>query len=307
MVYLVASSTMGLIMRRFLHILNNHLLPKLFFVSAVMLVLPGCVNRMFYHPNRIEYRTKEQMGERTRDVFFTSGDGTKLHGWFVPAQRDPILGTVVHFHGNAQNLTAHSSFVDWLPTAGFHLFLFDYRGYGRSEGRPSREGLILDGEAALREVRRQPEVDTNRIVIIGQSLGGTTALGVASLFPELRGQALVIDSAFFSYRQIVRDKIKLIPLLSLLRVPLSYILISNAYSPGETLVELPPVPVLYLHGTADLVIPYAHSEMLYAATAEPKELLLVPGGTHISGMVDPAGDGRARVLDFIRHALDPAP
>lgn len=283
--------------------LNRHWLPKTLAIGALFVILPGCVNRMFYYPNRFEYRAPESIGQGARDIYFESGDGTRLHGWFVAATRTNALGTVVHFHGNAQNLTAHSSFVDWLPAEGFNLFLFDYRGYGKSEGKPSREGLFMDGVAALREVRKLPGVDTNRIAIIGQSLGGTTALAIAGRHPELRGQALIIDSAFYSYRRIVRDKIKLIPLLSLLRVPLSYLLISNALSPEETLAAIAPVPILFLHGTADVVIPSSHSEMLYAAAAEPKELILIPGGEHIDGMYNEQSGIRTNVVDFLHRAL----
>jgi fermentation-respiration switch protein FrsA (DUF1100 family) len=284
--------------------INRHWLPKLLFVALIVAFLPGCVNRMFYYPNRIEYRGPESIGGGARDVFFESGDGTKLHGWFVAATNEPVMGTVVHFHGNAQNLTAHSSFVDWLPGAGFNVFLFDYRGYGKSEGRPSREGLFMDGVAALREVRRIPGVETNRIFIIGQSLGGTTALAIVGRHPELRGQALIIDSAFYSYRSIVRDKIRQIPLLSLLRVPLSYMLISNALSPEDTLANIAPVPILFLHGTADLVIPHHHSEMLYAVAGEPKQLILIPGGGHISGMYDQRDEICPQLVEFLKTSVE---
>ncbi len=285
-----------------LRLLNHHWLPKTAFTLVVLMLLPGCVNRMFYYPNRIEYRLPESIGHGARDVFFASEDGTKLHGWFVAATTSNVHGTIVHFHGNAQNLTAHSSFVEWLPAEGFNVFLFDYRGYGKSEGRPSREGLFKDGVAALREVRRIPEVNTNRIAIIGQSLGGTTALAIAGRHPELRGQALIIDSAFYSYRSIVRDKIRQIPLLSLLRVPLSYLLVSNALSPEDSLSEIAPVPILFLHGTADLVIPHHQSEMLYAAAREPKELILIPGGSHIDGMYDPHNGIRPQIVTFLKQA-----
>lgn len=286
-----------------LHTLNHHWIAKTALVTFCLLSVPGCVNRMFYYPNAVVYRDIGSMPGRGRELYFESVDGTRLHGWFVASPATNIHGTVVHFHGNAQNLTAHSSFVDWLPGMGYHLFLFDYRGYGKSAGKPSREGLHLDGVAALQEVRRQPEVDTNRIVIVGQSLGGATALGVVGEHPELRGQALIIDSSFASYRLIVRDKIKAIPLLSLLRVPLSYLLISDAYAPEDYVQDLSPVPLLFMHGTADLVIPDHHSRRLYDRAGEPKKLVLIPGGSHISGFSD---EHRAEtipvVLDFIQAA-----
>ncbi|HMO49799.1 MAG TPA: alpha/beta hydrolase [Kiritimatiellia bacterium] len=287
-----------------LRVLNHHLAAKLVVIAIALFLLPGCVNRMFYHPNRIEYRTAEQMPGPTRDVCFTSADGTPLHGWFVASPVSNALGTVVHFHGNAQNLTAHSGFVDWLPAEGFHLFLFDYRGYGRSAGRPSRRGLVEDGIAALQEVRRQPEVDTNRIVIIGQSLGGTVALAAVGVQPDLRPQAMIIDSTFYSYRRIVRDKIALIPLLSWFRWPLSHALIGDRYSPADFIADLSPTPVLFLHGTADFVIPHHHSEWLYERAGEPKELIIIQGGEHCSGMVQQRAEIAPRIRDFMIEALN---
>jgi fermentation-respiration switch protein FrsA (DUF1100 family) len=275
-------------------------------LAFVLLLLPGCVNRLFYHPNRIAYRAPESFGAPVREVYFESSDGTKLHGWFATATTTNVLGTVVHFHGNAQNLTAHSTFVEWLPANGFHVFMFDYRGYGKSEGHPSRRGLFEDGVAALRYVRTLPEVDTNRIVVLGQSLGGATALAVAGRHPDLAGQAMVIDSAFYSYRRIVRDKIALIPILSLLRVPLSYLLITDAYTPSATLGAIAPTPILYIHGTRDLVIPFHHGEWFRDNTPGPSDLLVIENGQHISAFHTQSADAIPLVLSFITNALDGA-
>lgn len=245
------------------------------------------------------------MGVPVHEHSFESLDGTRLHGWFVEAATTNVLGTVVHFHGNAQNLTAHSSFVEWLPAAGYQLFMFDYRGYGKSAGRPSRRGLFEDGVAVLRYVRTLPEVDTNRIVILGQSLGGTTSMAVAGRHPELAGQAMIMDSAFYSYRRIVRDKIALIPILSLLRVPLSWVVISDAYSPAPTLPNISPTPILFIHGTADMVIPVHHAHRLYERAAEPRDILIIEGGKHISGFYAQRADVVPYVLSFMSNALNP--
>ena len=264
---------------------------------------PGCVNRLFYHPNSIAYRSPESMGAPVTEHYFESLDGTKLHGWFVEAATTNVLGTVVHFHGNAQNLTAHSTFVEWLPASGYQVFMFDYRGYGKSEGRPSRKGLFQDGVAVLHYVRTLPQVDTNRVVILGQSLGGTTAMAVAGRHPELAGQAMIIDSAFYSYRRIVRDKIALIPLLSLLRVPLSWVVISDAYGPSPTLPNISPTPILFMHGTADQVIPVHHAHMLYKRAADPRDILIIEGGQHISGFYAQRADTVPYALAFLSNAL----
>ena len=91
-------------------------------ILAVLMALSfsGCAYLMFYHPNTIEYQTPSAYGLAYQNVYFKSSDTTMLHGWFVPAAGNPS-GTVIHFHGNAQNMTAHFSYVSWLPLRGFNL------------------------------------------------------------------------------------------------------------------------------------------------------------------------------------------
>ena len=109
-------------------------------------------------------------------------------GWWVPAVGD-AQGTVIHFHGKGRNMTAHIGFVHWLAKEGFNLFVFDYRGYGQSAGRPQHRGVYQDGVAAIRYVQSRTDVDPDRIVILGQSLGGGGAIAVMGHedFPGVRG------------------------------------------------------------------------------------------------------------------------
>ena len=108
-----------------------------------LLLIPGCLNHRFYQPNRTLYPTPDQCDLHYEEVFFKSKDGTKLHGWFVSALGDAV-GTVIHFHGNFGNLTYYLNQICWLPVNNFNVFTFDYRGYGRSEGTPSRSGIYED-------------------------------------------------------------------------------------------------------------------------------------------------------------------
>lgn len=112
-------------------------------ILALLLLSSGCASRFLYYPDHRVYQTPQRKGLRCEEVNFVSHDGTALTGWFVPATGKAI-GTVIHFHGNAQNMTAHFSFVDWLPEEGFNVFTFDYRGYGRSAGAPERQGVFDD-------------------------------------------------------------------------------------------------------------------------------------------------------------------
>src|ERR1051325_11044653 len=153
---------------------------RFFGLALALACLTGCVQGAFYHPDRVLYDTPARLGLKYEQVTFASQDGTRLVGWFIPARgyADPkrAKGTVVHFHGNAQNLSAHWQFVDWLPQRGFNLFVFDYRGYGASQGSPEPKGVFEDSLAALDYVRARPDVDPERLLALGQSLGGTNAI-----------------------------------------------------------------------------------------------------------------------------------
>lgn len=276
--------------------------PKILIVLPLFL-LAGCVNNLFYHPDRRVYRAPESFSTHVQDVYFRSLDGTRLHGWFLPAA-GVARGTVVHFHGNAQNLTAHSGYLDWLPAQGFNVFLFDYRGYGQSEGEPNRTGLRSDAIAALRYIRSRPDVDATRLVVLGQSLGGAVALDALARegFDGIR--AVALDSTFYSYRSIVRDKIKLIPILAWFRWPLSYLVVSNGQSPSATIARVAPVPLLIFHGTRDPVVPYHHAEWLFERAGEPKTLARVDGGGHTDALTRQAATFRPLLVKFFADALE---
>ncbi len=274
----------------------------LLLLSLILLPCQGCVGRLFYHPDHKVYGSPADVGLKYEPVTFRSGDGTKLSGWFVPAV-GTAKGTVIHFHGNAQNMTAHFGFVNWLPAEGFNVFTFDYRGYGGSAGSPDRAGIAADARAAIDYVRSRPDVDKNRLLVLGQSLGGAVALTAVGSGDRQGIRAVVSESAFASYRGIVRDKIGVIPLLSLLKTPLSYLLIGDSLSPIDYVDRIAPIPLLIIHGSADEVIPPHHAEALMARAREPKTLWLIPGAGHTEAFVSPASPYRARLVAFFEEAL----
>ena len=288
-----------------MHLVNAAQIARLLGL-AISLAGTGCAGRLFYYPDHRVYQTPDQNGLRYEEVSFTSRDGTPLTGWFVPAVKKPI-GTVIHFHGNAQNMTAHFSYVDWLPAEGFQVFTFDYRGYGRSGGAPTRRGLYEDCLSALDYIKSRPDVDTNRLVVLGQSLGGANALYALGKNPQAGVKAVAIDSTFYSYRSITRDVIDGIPLLRWLRWPLSLMVIGNDHSPGPVINQISPTPLLLIHGTADRVIPYRHAEALFAAAREPKQLWTIENGQHTDALVTHGDLYRRRLLDFYREALEQHP
>ena len=252
------------------------------------LALGACTGALFY-PERGLRGTPDRVGIAYRDITFSTADGVGLHGWFLPAETtdDPSGAcTVLFLHGNAQNISTHFAAVKWLPAEGYNVFLFDYRGYGRSAGAPSLPGLHLDAVAALDTVFEMDDVDPGRIVVFGQSLGGAVAItALAQSQYRHRVRALITEGAFSSYRGITREKLAGFWLTWPLQAPLS-LTMNDDYKPLEAIATISPVPVLTIHGTADLVVPPHHGEALYAAAGAPREIWLLPDVAHIESTRD---------------------
>ena len=172
---------------------------------ALVLALSACTP-VFFQPTGTIYSSPGIYGIDYQPVEFRAADGTALFAWFMPA-RGEAHGTVLYLHGNAQNISAHFANVAWMPAAGFNVLAFDYRGYGGSQGRPTLAGVQLDIDAAMRLLIERPDVDADRIIVFGQSLGGALAIYYVA-HSEYRShiRAVIADSAFADYRQVAREK-----------------------------------------------------------------------------------------------------
>lgn len=234
------------------------------------------LDNLFYQPDGREYANPSRDGYTYENVEFPSKDGTKLTGWFIPA-KGKALGTVIHFHGNAQNMSAHYSFVSWLPAHGFNLFVFDYRGYGKSEGKLSREGVYQDSVGAVEYIKTRSDIDQNKLILFGQSLGGANAIAVvgSTEFDGIVG--VVSDSAFSSYKGVATDHAGILK-------PFAYLLIGNKFSPKKAVRHISPIPLVIIHGTNDKVVPYKHAEVLFKEAGEPKNLWTIQGGGHTESL-----------------------
>jgi len=267
------------------------------FLGTLLLLCTGC-SALLLHPER--QHSPNPVAERfsPQEIFFSSGDGETLHGWFFRAENPK--GTVLVFHGNAGNITTHVNSVLWLAQAGFNLFAMDYRGYGRSTGEPDLAGAHRDGLAAFHYLLSLPGVDMTRIAILGQSLGASVATYVAATSPDReRVSLLLLEGGFFSYQQIAREKLADVFITWPFQYPLSW-LFSDAYSSGRWINEV-TAPVVIIHDRDDKTIPFHHGEQLYATCRAPKELLTTSGLGHIGSFADAAL--RKKVAGLIAGSL----
>ena len=267
-------------------------------IAVVALLLAGCVERMFFYPDSAQYSRPEQYGLPYEDVHFDAADGSRLHGWWLPA-KGAALGSVLHLHGNAANVSNHLPLVAWLPAAGFNVLMLDYRGFGRSEGRPTLDGVVDDAAAALAYLRTRPGVDGGRLVVLGQSLGGATALRL--LARDSSGVRLaVIEAAFASYRGIARDAAMQSVVLAPL-VPIAAPALPPAKDDPVAALAAVRVPLLLVHGTADEVIPFRHGEQLAAAAPAGTQFVRVDGARHMESLT--RIDVQQRVLQAMVAAV----
>ena len=236
------------------------------------------------------------MPRGAEEVWFETSDGVKLYGWlFRASTQTPAAATVVYFHGNGGNL----SYCDWvgaeLAARGFDVLLFDYRGYGRSQGEPTDErGLYADADAAYDFVTKSRGVDARRVVLYGQSLGTAAATDVAS---RRECGALVLESGLSSASDMAGMVIPWLPgfVRNLTKNKL------------DSVGKLPRVgcPVFVAHGGRDEIIPVGQGRKLFEAAPEPKRLHIVEGAGHN----DLSNVGGEQYIDslaqFIRHSVSP--
>ncbi len=275
-------------------------------ILAVILLLvlwtTGCMERLFYYPMRGATDPPPHLPS-AESVTFESADGTELHGWFIPAEgvSSPAdAPTILHVHGNAGNIESHVWFTEYLPPAGFNVFIFDYRGYGRSDGKArSRGPLIADTDAALNAILQRDDVDPGRIGLYGQSLGGSIALNVMADRPEIR--AAVIESAFASWREMAASAVGSDPPGLFSRL-LAKILIKDDHRPVDAIGRIDR-PTLLLHGTADTIVPISHGRRL-AKAGPTANLAELEGGEHNSLRSSHPEVERLTIDFFDKHLRD---
>jgi len=223
-----------------------------------------------YSPTREVTYTPGELGLDFESVVFKTSDGLRLTGWFIPADNSRL--TVLFCHGNGGNMMHRLDSINILCNLGLNCFIFDYRGYGNSEGKPTEEGTYIDATAAYKWLTEEKKISPpDDIIIFGRSLGGSIAAQLAS---KVEARALIIESGFTSYVDMGRKFYPYMPV----RFFASY-----GYSTIDYVKEV-HCPVMLIHSRNDEIVPFEFSLELHEAANEPKELIEI-SGSHNDGFL----------------------
>jgi fermentation-respiration switch protein FrsA (DUF1100 family) len=258
-------------------------------VCLFVLVFQGY---LLYFPTREYYCTPTDVGLTFENVTLVTSDDVSLAAWYVPAEK--ARGSVVFCHANAGNMGDRVVTIKAFHRLGLNVLIFDYRGYGSSEGGPSEQGTYRDAEAAWRFVTEEKDESPERVVIFGRSLGGGIAVDLAARHEPA---ALVVESTFTSIVDVGKLHYPLLPVGLLCRYRY------------ESIGKVPRVrcPKLFFHGSGDELIPIEIGRRLYEAAAEPKRFIETPGDHNDAGFL--YNESYGRMLEaFLNEALpDAAP
>jgi fermentation-respiration switch protein FrsA (DUF1100 family) len=238
------------------------------YLTAFLMLTSGCLmeNRFIFHPDPRVDQTPHDIGLPFDDVFFTSADGVRLNGWFVPYPEAPI--TLLWFHGNAGNISHRLENIKLLhDKVRVNVFIFDYRGYGRSEGTTSEKGTYLDGQAAIEHLRKRYGVETNNLVLFGRSLGAAVASEMAGRTDAL---ALILETPFASIAEMARAIFPFLPIGPFLKT--KYDVLNKVRSIKS--------PLLVLHGDRDEIVPFRQGKEVFDAAPQPKAFYTILGANH---------------------------
>lgn len=215
-----------------------------------------------FYPTKELAMTPDNIDLKYEDVYFEAWDQVKIHGWFI--RHENPRATILFFHGNAGNIGDRLALIQYFHNLQLNVFIIDYRGYGNSEGHPNEQGIYRDAQGAYDYLLTRDDVDTNKIISYGASLGGVVAIDVASK-NDFAG--LIVDSTFTSAADMAKIIYPFVP---------SGLLMIKFDSANK--INKIDAPKVFIHSSEDATVPFHLGQKLFELSSEPKEFVRVKGG-----------------------------
>ncbi len=254
-------------------------------------ILSACtsfIESQIFFPDRQIIITPYQRGLAYEDVLFETSDKVTINGWFIPAEKEAPY--FLFFHGNAGNISHRIDNLILLNRIGLNVFIFDYRGYGKSTGKISEEGFYLDAEAAYQYTAKRASENNNPIIVFGRSLGAVAAVHIAA---AKKCSGVILESALTNLED-----------MAAYHYPIPFLprLLKERFNTIATIKRLRR-PTLFIHGDHDTIVPYKMGRALFGATNAPKVFYTIPGAGH-NNTYEIAGAKYIEMLDrFIRAVV----
>lgn len=257
--------------------------------GVLVILVYAFQSRLLYLPNiagTLVDVTPAAIGARFEDLRLPTGDGPTLHAWLVPAAESDRI--VLFCHGNAGNISHRLDSIRIFRNLGLDVLIFDYRGYGLSDGRPSEQGTYRDVEAAWSYLVDERGYDPDRVILFGRSMGAAVA---AHLATRVQPGALILESAFTSVPDLAARHYWYLPVRLLSRF---------GYATADY-VRAVRAPTLVVHSPGDEIVPFAQGRRIFEQANEPKTFLEIVGD-HNTGFIMSG----ARYSDGLRRFIDMA-
>ena len=226
-------------------------------------------SKLLYFPDKNIIANPGYYGLKYEEVNFKTSDNLNLHGWYVPA--DSARYTLIFCHGNAGNISHRLESIKQFHELGLNVLIFDYRGYGKSEGSISEQGTYLDASAAWHYLVNKKNKKPDNIIVFGRSLGAAIACQLAT---QKNAAALIMESAFKSVPELAAQIYPFLPVRWMSRFE---------YNNMENVQKI-NCPILFIHSRNDEIIPFSHGEKLYSISNQPKQFLEI-SGSHNDGFL----------------------
>lgn len=226
--------------------------------------------RLVFYPSRTLGQTPADIKLDYEEVFLQGRDAVEIHGWWLPAENP--RATLLFLHGNAGNISHRLDSLKIFHDLGLATLIIDYRGYGKSRGKPSEQGTYLDAMAAWRYLTEDRDIRPRQIIIFGRSLGGAVAAWLAA---NTQAAGLILESTFTSIADVGRRHYPYLPVKYLARI----------HYPSIDRIANINSPLLVIHSQEDEVIPYRLGKALHDRAAEPRYFLEISGG-HNGGFLE---------------------